>query len=149
MQNGDICKFPRAEQDWDLAELFKDIESRQLKKLTASEQRNLKALLLGYSPKDVSPILSIEEKSLRPAFSALYRLIEELVDQPERSVNYRNVPLVLAKYRKGAAPSTQFDLLGRDADRQKLEEFSSQYKIVLIKAGAGVGKSTQNAVNIQ
>jgi hypothetical protein len=32
--------------------------------------------------------------------------------------------------------------LGRDGDRQKLEKFSQQHKIVLIKAGAGVGKST-------
>ena len=117
MQNGDICKFSKAEQDWDTKGLFKDIEAKQPKKLTASEQRNLKALLLGHSPKDASPILNIEEKSLRPAFSALYRLIEELVDQPDKSVNYRNVPLVLAKYRKGTAPSTKFDLLGLDADR--------------------------------
>ena len=117
MQSGDICKFPKAEQDWDLELLFRNINALNPKKLTASEERNLKALLLGLSPKDVSLILNIEEKSLRPAFSALYRLIEELVDQPDKSVNYRNVPLVLAKYRKGTAPSTKFDLLGRDADR--------------------------------
>ena len=102
----------------------------------------MKALLQGHSPKDASPILNIEEKSLRPAFSALYRLIEELVDQPDKSINYRNVPLVLAKYRKGSALSTKFDLLGRDADRQRLEEFSKQHKLISIKAGAGVGKST-------
>ena len=141
MQNGDICKFSKAEQEWDTELLFRDIQARH-KKLTASEQRNLKALLLGLSPKDASLTLVFAEKSLKSAFSDLYRLIEELVDQPEKSVSYRNVPLVLAKYRKGIVPSSTFDLLGRDADSQKLEEFSKQYKIVLIKAGAGVGKST-------
>ena len=100
--------------------------------------------MLGHSPKDVSLILNIEEKSLRPAFSALYRLIEELVNQPHKSVNYRNAPLVLAKYRKGTVIPTdiKFGLLGRDADRAALQELSRQAKIVLIKAVAGVGKST-------
>jgi len=38
--------------------------------------------------------------------------------------------------------STEFDLLGRDADRQKLTELSKQHKLVLLKAAAGIGKST-------
>ena len=38
--------------------------------------------------------------------------------------------------------STLFDLLGRDADRAELEKISKQHKIVLLKAAAGIGKST-------
>ena len=135
MQNTDICKFSKAEQDWNLGHLFLDIEAKQHKKPTASQQRNLKALLLGLSPKEASLILTFEEKSLKSAFSDIYRLIEELVDQPEKSVNYRNVPLVLAKYRKGAI------LLGRDDDLIELEKLKNQYKIALIKEDAGMGKS--------
>ena len=63
MQNGDICKFSKAEQEWDTELLFRDIEARH-KKLTASEQRNLKALLLGISPKDASLTLVFAEKSI-------------------------------------------------------------------------------------
>jgi tetratricopeptide (TPR) repeat protein len=37
---------------------------------------------------------------------------------------------------------TAFDLLGRDADRQKLAELSQKHKLVLLKAAAGIGKST-------
>jgi len=37
--------------------------------------------------------------------------------------------------------STEFDLLGRDADRQKLAELSQKHKLVLLKAAAGIGKS--------
>lgn len=107
MNNNDICKFSKAEQEWDLGCLFLDIEAKQHKKPTASQQRNLKALLLGLSPKEASLILTFDEKSLKAAFSDLYRLIEELVDQPEKSVNYRNVPLVLARYRKRAVIATE------------------------------------------
>jgi tetratricopeptide (TPR) repeat protein len=135
MQNGDMCKFSRAAQEWDLDRLFRDIETKQLQKLTASEQRNLKALLQELSPKDASLIFGFHEKSLKSAFSDLYRLIEGLVDQPEKSVNYRNVPLVLAKYRKG-----EF-LLGRDENLIELQELRNKYKIVLLKADAGMGKS--------
>jgi tetratricopeptide (TPR) repeat protein len=142
IQNGDTCKFAEADQDWNLESLFSDIEAKQLKKVTPAQQRNLRAILLGLSPQQVSNQLRLGRKSLDPAFSALYRLIEDLTDQPDTSVTYKNAPLVLAKYRKGAAPNTKFDLLGREVDRQKLEEFIKQYKIVLIKAGAGVGKST-------
>jgi hypothetical protein len=38
--------------------------------------------------------------------------------------------------------STEFDLLGRDKDRQKLTELSQKHKLVLLKAAAGIGKST-------
>ena len=38
--------------------------------------------------------------------------------------------------------STSFDLLGRDADRQKLIELSQKHKLILLKAAAGIGKST-------
>jgi len=38
--------------------------------------------------------------------------------------------------------STSFDLLGRDGDRTALENLSTQHKIVLLKAAAGIGKST-------
>ena len=38
--------------------------------------------------------------------------------------------------------SALFDLLGRDPDRQKLSQLSQKHKLVLLKAGAGIGKST-------
>ena len=105
MQNRDICKFSKAEQDWNLGHLFLDIEAKQHKKPTASQQRNLKALLLGLSPKEASLILTFEEKSLKSAFSDLYRLIEELVDQPEKSV--------IAVFKK---VRTELDLLGNKSN---------------------------------
>ncbi len=144
IQNGDNCYFSEAEQEWDLKRLFDDIEANQPKMLTPAQKRNLKAILLGLSPSDASRILHIERTSLKSAFSLLYRIIEDLVDHPETSITYKNASRILKNYRKGEAiaPDIKFELLGRDVDRQKLEELRNQYKIVLIKAGAGVGKST-------
>jgi tetratricopeptide (TPR) repeat protein len=141
--NVDSDYIAKAEQEWELARLFGDMEAQQLKPFTPAQQRNLKMILLGFSPKEASRILIIAETSLKPAFSGLYRLIENLTGQPETTVTYKNAPLVLASYRKGAiAADSKFDLLGRDDDRAALRNLSTQHKIVLIKAGAGVGKST-------
>lgn len=140
---GDSCYFLEVEQNWDLQRLLKDIEDKETKKLTPAQQRNLQAILLGLSPKETAQIVKVEEKSLKPAFSALYRLIENLRDQTHTSVTYKNAPLVLAGYRRGVMlPNTAFELLGREDDRTALQNLSKQHKIVLIKAGAGVGKST-------
>jgi tetratricopeptide (TPR) repeat protein len=141
--NVDSDYISKAEQEWELARLFGDMEAQQLKPFTPAQQRNLKMILLGFSPKEASRILIIAETSLKPAFSGLYRLIENLTGQPETTVTYKNAPPVLASYRKGAiAADSKFDLLGRDDDRAALRNLSTQHKIVLIKAGAGVGKST-------
>lgn len=141
--DGDSDLFSKASQEWDLVHLFGEMEAKQFKKLTPAQQRNLKLILLGLSPKVASQILTVAETSLKPAFSGLYRLIEDLTNQPATSVTYKNASIVLAKYRKGSiAANAQFDLLGRDDDRISLQNLSQQCKIVLIKAGAGVGKST-------
>ena len=49
----------------------------------------------------------------------------------------------IARLSDPIVPATpQFDLLGREDDRTVLQDLSKKHKIVLIKAGAGVGKST-------
>ncbi|MEI6332674.1 MAG: NB-ARC domain-containing protein [Pseudanabaena sp. ELA645] len=100
-QNDDSCYFPNIEQEWDWGRLLKEIAAKQ-KNLQPAEQRNLQAILHGISPKDASVIFHIAESSLKPAFSELYRLIENLTEQTEKTVTYRNAPLVLQHYRKGA-----------------------------------------------
>jgi len=113
---------------------------------------------------------------LTPAFSNLYRLIENLTQEPSNTVTYKNAKFVLASYRKqknsldgslidekskalvqSPQPPTNpqnihtpepipeltpLDFIGRDRDLTNLTNLSRQAKIVLIKAGAGVGKST-------
>jgi tetratricopeptide (TPR) repeat protein len=140
--NIENCEFIAAYQEFDVKRLIVDIEAKE--KLTFSQQRNLSAIILGVSPKDAALRLGISEASLKPAFSMIYRLIEQVTQQPHKTVTYKNASVVLVNYRQGSniTLNKKFDLLGRDVDRQKLEDLSRQAKIVLIKAGAGMGKST-------
>jgi tetratricopeptide (TPR) repeat protein len=161
--------FANAYQDWDIKLLEEDLT--QIAKMTPAQKRNLLAIILGISPRIAARSLSLSESSLKPAFSALYRLLEKLTNQPTNTVTYKNAPLVLSKYRKGqgsfsnvtvnnlsisqhplinqiaCAPNhiqklTTLEFIGRDRDHTNLANLSRQAKIVLIKAGAGVGKST-------
>ena len=143
------------------------------------QKRNLKAILLSCSPKKVATLLGIQESSLRPAFSNLYRLIENLTQELSNTVTYKNAKFVLASYRKQKTSSdgslidkkskalvqnsdrpqpltnlqniptresipelTTLEFIGRDRDVINLANLSREAKIVLTKAGAGVGKST-------
>ncbi|MCA6575821.1 MAG: tetratricopeptide repeat protein [Pseudanabaena sp. M57BS1SP1A06MG] len=172
-QNNDDF-FDKAYDEWDFDRLVSDLE--KIEHLARHQKRNLKAILLSFSPKKVATLLGIQESSLRPAFSNLYRLIENLTQEPSNTVTYKNAKFVLASYRKqknsldgslidekskalvqSPQPPTNpqnihtpepipeltpLDFIGRDRDLTNLTNLSRQAKIVLIKAGAGVGKST-------
>ena len=170
--------FDEACQEWDIDRLVSDLEKTE--HLPSAQQRNLKAILLTFSPKEAANKLGIAEGSLKPAFSALYRLIENLTHEKSNTVTYKNARFVLASYRKQKnsssevssipeksqasehdsdrlQPSTKpqniptresipelttLEFIGRDRDLTNLANLRKQAKIVLIKAGAGVGKST-------
>lgn len=174
-QNNDDF-FDKAYDEWDFDRLVSDLE--KIEHLARHQKRNLKAILLSFSPKKVATLLGIQASSLRPAFSNLYRLIENLTQEPSNTVTYKNAKFVLAlaSYRKqknsldgslidekskalvqSPQPPTNpqnihtpepipeltpLDFIGRDRDLTNLANLSRQPKIVLIKAGAGVGKST-------
>jgi tetratricopeptide (TPR) repeat protein len=58
-------------------------------------------------------------------------------DRPQPSTNSQNIPT-----RESIPEQTTLEFIGRDRDLTNLANLSRQAKIVLIKAGAGVGKST-------
>jgi tetratricopeptide (TPR) repeat protein len=60
-----------------------------------------------------------------------------LSDRPQPSTNPKTIPTP-----EPIPELTTLDFIGRDRDLTNLANLSKQYKIVLIKAGAGVGKST-------
>ena len=116
--------FEEARQNWDVDRLVNDINVSTSEKLTPALKRNLQAILLVLSPKEASRKIGISESSLKPAFSAIYRIIETLTRQKANTVTYKNAYLLpaLASYRKQEVfllPPTSFDLLGRECDRQK------------------------------
>lgn len=145
--NGDSQDFAEAYLRWDVERLIKDIEEFEKRLLTKAEKRNLLAILLGLSASQAQDKMKVAKKtrSLDGYFNKIRRTIELFLDLESSTLKTsHDVVNVLASYRKGQElpPSSEFYLLGRDADRQKLIELSPKHKIVLIKAGAGVGKST-------
>lgn len=96
-QNNDQF-FDKAYDEWDFDRLVSDLE--KIEHLARHQKRNLKAILLSFSPKKVATLLGIKESSLRPAFSNLYRLIENLTQELSNTVTCKNAKFVLASYRK-------------------------------------------------
>ncbi|TYQ25454.1 hypothetical protein PseudUWO311_15675 [Pseudanabaena sp. UWO311] len=140
----DNSYFSQANKDWDLEHLLEDIATVNAgKKLEGAHLRNLRAILLCIAPKDAATALNLTATGLKTNFAKVYRLLEDLTGQPHNTVTYKNAPLVLEKYRKGnLVNTTKFDLLGREKDHIALQNLAKQQKIVLIKASAGIGKST-------
>jgi hypothetical protein len=60
-----------------------------------------------------------------------------LSDRPQSQTNPPNIPTP-----ESIPELTTLEFIGRDRDLTNLTNLRNQYKIVLIKAGAGVGKST-------
>ncbi|WP_286392110.1 tetratricopeptide repeat protein [Pseudanabaena mucicola] len=161
--------FQEACQDWDLERLINALGIAN----SCALQRNLRALLLGLTPKQAANIIGIKADGLKVGYSTLYGLIRNLTG--EDKVGGLSAALVLEKagYRKNNIsthnenlvsqpegkketpnfdcleqdkeihqPPTELEFIGRDRDLNELANLSKQAKIVLIKAGGGVGKST-------
>ncbi len=94
-----IQHFEEACQEWDIERLVDDLVGKT-GDLPPAQQRNLKAILLNLSPKEAAKQLEISESTLKPAFSALYRLIENLTQEKSNTVTYKTARFVLENYRK-------------------------------------------------
>ncbi len=145
--NGDGQDFAEAYLEWDVERLVKDLEEFEKRLLTKAEKRNLQAILIGLSASQAQDRMKVAKKtrSLDGYFNKIRRTVEIFLDLESSTLKTsHDVVNALTSYRKRLEllPPPEFYLLGRDADRQKLTELSEKYKIVLIKAGAGVGKST-------
>ena len=96
-KNKNQC-FEEACQKWDIERLVDNLE--KIENLPPAQKRNLKAILLNFSPKQAANELGISESSLKSAFSDLYRLIENLTQEKSYTVTYKNARFVLESYRK-------------------------------------------------
>ena len=92
-----IQHFEEACQKWDIERLVNDLVGKT-GDLPPAQQRNLKAILLNLSPKEAAKQLEISESTLKPAFSDLYRLIENLTQEKSNTVTYKTARFVLASY---------------------------------------------------
>jgi len=146
--NGDSQDFADACLEWDVERLVKDLEEFEKRLLTPAEKRNLQAILLGLSASQAQDRIKVAKKtrSLDGYFNKIRRIVELFLDLESSTLKTsHDVVNALASYRKGQElppPKPEFDLLGRDTDRKKLAELSQKHKLVLLKAAAGIGKST-------
>lgn len=148
-------------QDWEIDRLLTNLEVTLQKRYRQSTRKDLLlGLLCGYSLKKIGQDLHKENAAVRAGLSNIYRDIEVLTGEANKSVKSSNLVYVLEKhgYRRGSvvatiqrrdiphnlpAPTyTQF--IGREADMKKLlERLSSVHgaHMITVHGIGGVGKT--------
>jgi hypothetical protein len=77
-------KFDEAGQYWHLEDLYRALARQKGKSLSTLEKLCLRALLLGFSPKQICQTIygTSDSRNLRPTLSrALYRFLENLIKE--------------------------------------------------------------------
>jgi tetratricopeptide (TPR) repeat protein len=118
---------------------FKDVDDRSI----ATNETHLTAIYKRFE--EDCPKLKIVKKGKK---EILRKYLQDLLNNPKTDVEISDRSSIATKSENIVSevvpitPTTSSDLLGRDADRQKLAELSQKHKLVLLKAAAGIGKST-------
>ena len=82
--------FKEANEQFDVESIYKDIDKKRLKKLSPTDKRNIRAILLGFTPSHASEILGLKEDSLKSKFCEIYRDIEQLIEAQPFTVSGRD-----------------------------------------------------------
>ncbi len=108
--------FAEASSLWDLERLYGDCE--QHRRLTFGDKEYLRGLLLGLRPSQIATQLQRDVGGVRVALCPIYRLIEILLGQPERTINSNTIvrQLEQAGYRRTASSQVQPTLFPVQAD---------------------------------
>ncbi len=112
-------------------EIEKDEQGKIIDK--KAHRCELLRLCLAYIPNEVSKPHPYDERFL-------YNTSIGDNNRPATPINHPNISTPIIS--KDLQESTSLEFIGRDRDLTNLANLRKQYKIVLIKAGAGVGKST-------
>ncbi|MFN7716679.1 MAG: hypothetical protein ACK5QS_14545, partial [Pseudanabaenaceae cyanobacterium] len=100
--------FAEAAQQWDLARLYRDLETADGKELKPFERACLRGLLCRYRPGQIAFKLSWTSGALRVEINkGLYRMIEAITDNAPNTLRWEKVPEWLdeAGYRLQRVPS--------------------------------------------
>jgi tetratricopeptide (TPR) repeat protein len=132
-------KLPSEKHRVTFIEIFSDNESQKIDKTIEGHLREIYKRF-----ETVCPALTKAKKGkkeiLREYLQNLYAIQGNDVgisDRPQPRTNYPNVPTP-----DRILELTTLDFIGRDRDVTELDNVRKKHKIVLIKAGGGVGKST-------
>ncbi|MDZ8110207.1 MAG: tetratricopeptide repeat protein [Nostoc sp. DedQUE12a] len=153
--------YKKVLQDWDIDRLLTDLESKIQKRYRQNSKKDLLlGLLCGYSLTKISKDLYRDKAGVRVGLSNIYRDIETLTGEQDKSVKSSNLVNILERhgYRIGVAGSdtnsrsiphnlpspTYTEFIGREADMNRLLERllprHGAHMIVLDGIG-GVGKT--------
>ncbi len=90
--------FSEAGSNWELSKIYQAIEIVGLQPLSIIEKTIIRALLCGYSPRQITSVCSqISEESIINFIYQLYNYIEIIGNFPQQSIqSYQNIPLKLA-----------------------------------------------------
>ncbi|GAB1542038.1 tetratricopeptide repeat protein [Scytonema sp. NUACC21] len=161
------CKLPKSWnrnvlKEWDINRLLTDLEVNTQKRYRDNTRKDLLlGLLCGYSLKKISQDLHRDNAVVRTSVSSLYRDIEVLTGQPEKSVKLNNLIYILERhgYRKGFTISpassssniphnlpapTYTEFIGREAEMKLLlQRLSPNHAahIITVDGIGGVGKT--------
>ncbi|BBD65046.1 hypothetical protein NIES4072_12900 [Nostoc commune NIES-4072] len=148
-------------QDWEIDRLLTNLEVTLQKRYRQSTRKDLLlGLLCGYSLKKIGQDLHKENGVVRAGLTNIYRDIEALTGEANKSVKSSNLAYVLEKhgYRRGSVVSaiqrrdiphnlpapTYTQFIGREADMKKLlERLSSVHgaHMITVHGIGGVGKT--------
>jgi hypothetical protein len=148
-------------REWDIDRLLTDLESAIQKRYRRDTRKDLLlGLLCGYSLKKIGIDLLKKNAVVRTTVSSIYRDIEALTGEPNKSVKSGNLVYILERhgYRKGAAVSsvssstiahnlpapTYTEFIGRETEMklllQRLSPIHAAHVITVDGIG-GVGKT--------
>jgi len=137
---------------WNLERLYADLAQVNGKKpLSPSEQKDLRALLLGYSPDNIAETLGIRPDTVRGRLSSnLYPLIKDLVltktGEVVKKMDYTQIPGLLRSLwydrgRNGAPEVSGFS--GRTEELKALEHWivNDRCRLIVLWGMTGIGKT--------
>lgn len=88
--------FANANEQWNLDQIYGDLENIKQNSLSATERSCLRGLLLGIDPSAIAEKLHRQPQGLRVDLSrGLYQYIKELAQQPVK--NWREVPMIMER----------------------------------------------------
>ncbi|MEH1814485.1 MAG: NB-ARC domain-containing protein [Nostoc sp.] len=163
LERGNLFKawYQKVSHDWDIDRLLTDLESKIQKRYRQNSKKDLLlGLLCGYSLTKISQDLYRDKAGVRVVLSNIYRDIETLTGEQDKSVKSSNLVNILERhgYRIGVAASdtnsrsiphnlpspTYTEFIGREADMKKLlERLSAEHgaHMITVHGIGGVGKT--------
>ncbi|MBD2075887.1 hypothetical protein H6F86_18715 [Phormidium sp. FACHB-592] len=142
--------FAAADKYWHLASLYAALSRLKTEPLSRGEQQDLRALLLGHSPAQISEQLNLQDGTVRRRLSGgLYAWIKELAYEKtgkREAVDYTKIPGLLRTlgYDRGRNGAPEVPVFyGRTKELKQLEQWlvRDRFRLIVLWGLTGIGKT--------